>query len=234
MNILILSGGMDSVTLLHYLVKGKKESIGALSFNYGQKQSKELLLAARHCKDLQVPHKILDVSFIKGLTDKMCALTSDTIAVPSIKEVLGDAQPISYCPNRNMMFLSMAAAACENEGGNTVYYGAQQHDQYSGYWDTTSMFRDAMTAVLSQNRKTQIRIEAPFVDMHKWDIIELGVKLGVDYSKTWTCYKGEEKSCGICPTCADRIMAFATAGFPDPLEYQIVIDWDILIKKVAK
>jgi 7-cyano-7-deazaguanine synthase len=217
-SVVIVSGGLDSVTLLHHLVKVKNSSLTVISFTYGQKHDKEVEFAKIHaellgCKE----HLILDLSLLRKLFASS-SLVSDELIIPNVNEVLGDPQPLTYVPNRNMIFLSLAAAYAETKGVTNVYYGAQSHDMY-GYWDTTPDFLERINQLFSLNRKTPIQIKAPFVNYSKTDILRLGLELGVDYSNTWSCYEGKDLACGQCPTCAERLQAFANLGITDPLPY---------------
>jgi 7-cyano-7-deazaguanine synthase len=217
--IAIVSGGMDSVTLLHYLVKERGVETAVITFLYGQKHAKEVDLAKEQaqllgCKE----HLVLDLGVLRPLFTTS-ALVADDIAIPSIEAVTGDPQPATYVPNRNMIFLALAAAYAESHNADTVYYGAQSHDMY-GYWDTTPEFLAQLNQVYGLNRKTPIHIEAPFVHYSKTDILRKGLKLGVDYGRTWSCYEGQTAACGQCPTCAERLQAFANVGITDPIPYQ--------------
>jgi 7-cyano-7-deazaguanine synthase len=214
----IVSGGLDSVTLLHYLVKEQGLETAVLTFRYGQKHEKEVELARQQAKLLGCgQHLVLDLGMLRPLFTTS-ALVADNIAIPTIAAVAGDPQPISYVPNRNMIFLALAAAYAESHGANTVYYGAQSHDMY-GYWDTTPEFLTQLNQVYRLNRKTAIRIEAPFVHYSKTEILRKGLELGVDYGRTWSCYEGQTAACGQCPTCAERLQAFANLGLDDPVPY---------------
>lgn len=214
----IVSGGMDSVTMLHYLVKVEKRNPAIITFVYGQKHDKEIEYAKSqssllHCHE----HLILDLSLLQSLF-AVSALVSNDLSVPDVNDVLGDPQPATYVPNRNMIFLALAAAYAETHGVADIYYGAQSHDLY-GYWDTTPEFLERLNQVYSLNRKTPIQIKAPLVHHSKTDILRMGLELEVDYSMTWSCYEGKEAACGRCPTCAERLQAFANVGIPDPLPY---------------
>lgn len=214
----IVSGGLDSVTLLHYLCQKENKNPTVLSFTYGQKQSKEVDFARYQAGILGcTDHQIVDLSFLSEAFNRS-ALVSGDIDIPDVVTVLGDPQPPTYVPNRNMIFLSIAAAYAENRGAGEVYYGAQRHDLY-GYWDTTPQFLERLNAVFTLNRKTPVRIQAPFVTFSKADILRLGLEMGVDYAKTWSCYRGFEAACGTCPTCAERLQAFEEVGLSDPLPY---------------
>ncbi len=239
--VIILSGGMDSVVLLHYLIKKLNKKVHALSFDYGQKHNIELEMAKKNIEELKeniVDWKILDITFMKELLKGSNALTDDNIEVPTLEEVIGEPQPITYVPMRNLMFLTLASAYAEAVGASDVYYGAQKHDEYSGYWDTTSMFRDKLNDVLTLDRKNTIKIKAPFVNLHKSEEVILGNDLGVDFSKTWTSYKVIDIENLIAdidnPTSRDRIKAFAEAGIPDPQKYNKEINWEELFEKYKK
>ena len=215
----IVSGGMDSVTLIHHLVKNDHLTPAIISFSYGQKHTREIECAKFNARDLNCnEHHIVDLTDLNYLFSSS-ALVSDKVSIPNIKDVKGNPQPPTYVPNRNMIFLSLAAAYAENIGVSSIYYGAQSHDLY-GYWDTTSMFLERLNSVYSLNRSSAIQIKAPFVNYTKADILRLGMKINVDYSRTWSCYTGKIKACGNCPTCAERLNAFSEVGIVDPVEYE--------------
>ncbi len=217
-SVAIVSGGMDSVTLLHHLVKVEKRKPAVLTFVYGQKHSKEVILAEVQAKMLDCEiHQILDLALLKPLFASS-ALVARDIAVPDIESVQGDPQPPTYVPNRNMIFLALAAAFAESHHVSDIYYGAQRHDMY-GYWDTTPQFLEQINAVFALNRKTPVKIHAPFVTYSKADILRAGLAIGVDYGHTWSCYEGQTVACGRCPTCAERLSAFAEVGMTDPVPY---------------
>lgn len=218
-SVVIVSGGMDSVTLLHYLVKQERRTPTVLTFTYGQKHSKEIDFASYQTQLLGcADHHLVDISFLAPAFASS-ALVSSGLAIPDMATVEGDPQPLTYVPNRNLIFLSIAAAYAETRGASEVYYGAQRHDLY-GYWDTTPQFVERLNAILQLNRKNTIQIRTPFVHFSKADILRVGYELGVDYSRTWSCYEGDTAACGVCPTCAERLQAFAEIGIPDPLPYQ--------------
>lgn len=217
-SIVIVSGGMDSVTLLHYLIKMEKRNPAVITFGYGQKHDKEIEYARTQAILLGCEnHLVLDLALLRPLFANSALVSQETV-IPSITDVLGDPQPPTYVPNRNMIFLALAVAYAETQNVSEVFYGAQRHDVY-GYWDTTPQFLERLNQVYSLNRKTSVIIQAPFIQYSKADILREGLKLGIDYRLTWSCYAGRDVACGQCPTCAERLNAFATIGLPDPLPY---------------
>ena len=236
--VVVLSGGLDSTTLLHYVVKRLGCEVYPISFYYGQKHDIELKMANWQVEQLQkegykvAELKVVDMSFMKDLLKGSTALVDENIEVPTLEEVLGEAQPITYVPYRNLVMLSIALSYAEAKGCEAVFYGAQRHDEYAGYWDTTWDFVEKVNEVSMLNREHKIRILAPFVDLHKWEEIVIGKELSVDYSKTHTCYRGD--NCGVCSTCRERVKSFAIAGIPDPLQYKVEVNWNELIAKYKK
>lgn len=217
--VLLVSGGMDSVTLLHYLRRQRPNAhLHALTFLYGQKHARETRCAARHARLISARHQLLKIAFFSQITAGFSALTDRHIAIPALAKLTSAqrAQPATYVPNRNMLLLSLAAAYAEAHGIPEVFYGAQQQDQY-GYWDCTNEFLQRLNMVLALNRRQPVVVRAPFLKMRKCEILKIGLKLGIDYARTWTCYKGGRAPCGQCPACAERQQAFAALNLTDPL-----------------
>lgn len=218
--VVLLSGGMDSTTLLHYVIRRLAvKTVYALSFRYGQKHARELEAACWQARAAGVAgHRLIDVSFFGDLTAGRSALTDAAIAIPRLEELDEAArrQPPTYVPNRNMMLLSLAAAFAEARNVTDVYYGAQAQDRY-GYWDCTPEFLEKVNALLALNRGTPVAVRAPFMTWRKADELRLGLELGVDYAHTWTCYAGGAQPCGVCPSCDERAAAFREIGMADPL-----------------
>jgi 7-cyano-7-deazaguanine synthase len=223
-----ISGGLDSTTLTYLLVdRLGPDSVFALSYNYGQKQSYELELAGKTCEKLGIVHKIIDISFLGEIVAPVSAnVRGSSIAMPTIKEVIGNPAPPTYVPNRNMILFSIATAFAEVNNCQAVYTGIQTQDQYS-YHDTTEAFVDAMNNVNILNRQHYIRLIAPFGRLSKSAEIAIGKDLNVDYSLTLTCYNPDEHgvSCGKCPSCSERIQGFKMNGLVDPAPYAIDIKW---------
>ncbi len=218
--VVLLSGGIDSSTLLHYVRRTVGiESIYALSFRYGQRHSRELGAAAEQADHVGVcEHRILDISGFGDLTAGGSVLTDQNSEIPDLASIpeTERQQPPTYVPNRNMVLLSLAAAYAEANGVTDVYYGAQAQDEY-GYWDCTTEFLERINHLLALNRRQAITIRAPFVAKRKAEVLRIGFDLGVDYRYTWTCYRGGERPCGRCPSCVERASAFAELGRDDPL-----------------
>jgi 7-cyano-7-deazaguanine synthase len=221
----ILSGGLDSTVLTYSLVhKYGSENVIALSFNYGQRHSLELNKAITTCKKLGIRHEIIDISFMSEIIKNVSSLSNKKeVEVPNILDVIGDPQPPTYVPYRNMLLTTMAFTFAESNDVDEVYLGIQQHDEYS-YWDTTIKFVEKMNRVSSLNRTNSIKLVAPFVSMSKQDEIEIGEKLNVPWEDTWTCYTGlnkdgEEIACGTCPSCSERIQNFLLADVEDKVKY---------------
>ena len=228
--VVVYSGGMDSTVLLEHCIKNHDE-VYALTFDYNQRHKKEVLVAesymynnySYHGSKVK-EHKVIDLAFFRNLVPSS-ALTSDSIDVPKMKDIIGEAQPVTYAPNRNMMLLSIACSYAEAVGASDVYYGAVAVDNLSGYWDCTPEFLEHINNCLVLNRMNRIQIQAPLLYKTKKDIIEMGIELDVKFDNTWTCYEGKEISCGTCPSCAARIAGWKKVGKVDPLPYAANINW---------
>lgn len=218
--LVLVSGGADSATLLQWVARtlGVRDLV-ALSFAYGQKHSRELEMARRQVAAIEgVRHEIIDISFFGRLVEAGTALAGKGAEVPDLDALSAEErrQPPTYVPHRNLLFLSLAAAAAEGMALQDIFYGAQAQDEY-GYWDCSPTFVERLNQVLALNRKSAVRVHAPFVGLSKADVVKIGLALGVNYAHTWTCYRGAETPCGTCPSCVERALAFRRAGRTDPL-----------------
>lgn len=233
--LVILSGGMDSTIAMRLAVeKYGNKNVSAITFDYKQKQAIEIDKAKLSTYRLGVKHKVVDAGFLGEISKGFSANVDRDMAMPTIKEVLGDPTPKTYVPNRNMILMSIAAAYAETQDTETILCGLQVHDEY-GYWDTTQRFVDSMNEVFAQNRKIKPRLVAPFSQLSKLD--ELRILKALDDNVellrfTLTCYDPdhEGRSCGVCPSCSERIANFAKFGQPDLIEYSKNIPWSNLIK----
>ena len=218
--VVLLSGGLDSTVLLQYVIKELEHApVYALSFDYGQKHRRELEMARWQAGSLpQVrEHQVVDLRSLQALYAGASALVAGGPAVPELVDVAPTErdQPPTYVPNRNMILLAVAAAWAESRNCRVVFYGAQAQDEY-GYWDCTAGFVERINAVLGLNRRQPVQVVAPFAGQRKAEGVRLGIRLGVDFRQTWSCYRGGERPCKTCPTCVERTNAFAEAGVVDP------------------
>jgi 7-cyano-7-deazaguanine synthase len=226
----VLSGGLDSSIMTYILYrKYGAEKVFALSFDYNQKQKYELVCASRTCAHLNITHKILDLSILGNIVQSVSANISGTnIQMPTIKDVLADPQPKTYVPFRNMILNALAFSYAEANKASHVFTGLQVHDQY-GYWDTSQAFVNNMNTVASLNRTHKVEIVAPFSHLSKHHEILIARELGnVKFEDTFTCYDPTEdnKACGKCPSCSERIQNFIKAKVIDPIQYNITIPWE--------
>lgn len=221
--LVLCSGGVDSTTLLAMAcARYDAENVYALSISYGQKHSKEIESAKAVARYYGVEQRFLNLETI--FAESNCSLLShSTEDVPeeSYAEQLSetDGNPVStYVPFRNGLFLSSAASMALSLGCSVLYYGAH-HDDWAGnaYPDCSKEFVEAMNRAIVEGTGGELRMEAPFVEWSKADIVAQGVKLGVPYELTWSCYEGGEYPCGACGTCIDRNLAFKRNGMRDPL-----------------
>ncbi len=213
--VVIYSGGMDSFTLLH-LARSRGLKVHALSFNYGQRHVRELEAARAVCQAEGIPHKVID---IRAMSEVMAgsSLTSD-LEVPE-GHYEEDSMKSTVVPNRNMILLSLATGYAVTVGAGAVWYGAHGGD-HAIYPDCRPEFVEKMDAVCRIANYEPVGIEAPFMALNKGEILAEGLKLGLDYSQTWTCYNGRDKACGRCGSCVERLEAFAAHGLQDPLTYE--------------
>lgn len=220
--VVLLSGGLDSSTVL-YQAKADGCECYALSFNYQQRHQRELEAAKTIALSAGVQqHQI--ISFDLGLWGGS-ALTDQELEVPRDRapSEMADSIPITYVPARNTIFLSFALAYAEALEAQRVYMGANALD-YSGYPDCRPDYIQAMQQVFQLGTKqgregNSIKIITPLIDLKKTEIIELGNQLNVPWEKTWSCYQGGDKACGVCDACQLRLNAFRALGLTDPISY---------------
>jgi len=214
----IMSGGMDS-TLSAYMAQRDAYEIIAVHFNYNQRtQIKELNAFHTICDSLKVINRyVLDLDFFKQLGAS--ALTDSSIEVPT--SGVEEGVPVTYVPFRNGIFLSMAAAIAEKEGAEVLSIGVVQEDS-SGYPDCRENYIEAMQRAINLGTKeeTSIEILMPLVHLKKSQIVQEALRLHVPLELTWSCYKSEEKACGVCDSCRLRLNGFKQAGVQDPINYE--------------
>lgn len=213
--VIILSGGIDSTTLIYDLISQKYE-VHAITFDYNQKHKTEIACAKKICKKLRVPHKIVDLSILNDLAPS--CLTRDQWDVPE-GNYAEDSMKQTVVPNRNMVFLSLAASYAIGIGANHLFYAAHSGD-HTIYPDCRPAFVSAMGTAFHLCDWNDVILQVPYLFWSKGDIVKRGLSLNVDYSMTWTCYKGGKISCGKCGSCDERLAAFKEAGAVDPIKYQ--------------
>jgi 7-cyano-7-deazaguanine synthase len=213
--VVIYSGGMDSYTVLNKAMQ-QGYDVHAVSFNYGQRHSKELLFAKKVCEQHNIEHKIVDISSIKQLIGGS-ALTDD-IEVPE-GHYEEDSMKTTVVPNRNMIMLSMAVGYAVSIQAEAVYFGAHSGD-HAIYPDCRTEFVNAMNDVCKIANYQSVEVRAPYLASSKIDILKEGLAMKLDYKDTWTCYNGQEKACGRCGACQERLEAFSENNTVDPIPYQ--------------
>lgn len=211
----IISGGMDSVTLAHDL-KAQGYDQHLISFNYGQRHKKELKYAHEAAVDLGCKHDIIMLDSVKRLFTGS-SLTDSSISVPE-GHYAADTMKATIVPNRNAIMLSIAWGVAISDGADVVAYGAHAGD-HNVYPDCRQEFVVSLQAALQIGTETYIQFARPYIGISKTDILKLGLALGVDYSKTWSCYQGGEVACGRCGTCTERLESFSQVGQEDPIPY---------------
>ena len=212
-SVIILSGGMDSVTLLHY----QKERIAlAISFDYGSNHNQmEIECAKWQCKQLNIPHIVIPLEFMSKYFKS--SLLSGEQDIPKGNYSLENMKS-TVVPFRNGIMLSIACGMAESEGLKHVMM-ANHGGDHSIYPDCRPEFTKAISEAMKAGTYEGITLIDPFTNASKAEIAIMGKILGVDYSHTYSCYCGGEKHCGECGTCRERKEAFSLAGLEDPTEY---------------
>ena len=212
--IVLLSGGIDSAVTL-YLARERGFRPTALIFDYGQRHRKEIIAAKKIAKKARTGQKIVKLRFplaASALLDKNVRLPANR----SFSEIKKGV-PSTYVPARNLIFLSIAASFAESLKAHAIFIGAHSED-YSGYPDCRKGFFDAFQKAVTSGTKagSRVRIYAPLVDKNKKEIIKAGLRLGVPFRLTWSCYAGEKTPCPRCDRCLYRERAFRELGIKDP------------------
>lgn len=221
--VILLSGGLDSVTVLA-IAKSQGYECHTISFDYGQRTRSELVAAAKLSQSMDaVSHRVMDVNMgqIGG-----SALTDFQIDVPT-EGVEKNEIPVTYVPARNTVFLSFALALSEVLDANDIFIGVNAVD-YSGYPDCRPAYIDAYEKMANLATRVgvegkKLHIQTPLMTLTKAKIIQKGLALGVDYSLTVSCYQADElgRACGICDSCRLRKQGFLEADVSDPTCYQV-------------
>ena len=217
--VVLLSGGLDSATVLA-MAQAQGLRCYTMSFDYGQRHRAELQAAERVARAAGVvEHKVIGMN-LGGIGGS--ALTDDSIAVPDGPQ---DVIPVAYVPARNTLFLSLALGWAEVLGAREIFIGVNAVD-YSGYPDCRPEFIEAFERLANLATRAGIEgegfhIRAPLQHMSKAEIVQAGAALGVDYSKTVSCYQADDqgRACGRCDSCRLRAEGFRAAGLADPTRY---------------
>ncbi len=216
--IVLVSGGMDSATLL-WLAKREFSEVNAISFDYSQKHKVELQFAKELVKEAEVKkHFIVEIPHLKGIEGS--ALTDKSIEVPS--EEYTEGPPITTVPMRNLNFLAIAASFADIYQIENIGIGIHSVD--SPYPDCRAEFASSVEAAINASsvmvakKKNRIKVWTPFLGMTKTEVLKTGLELGVPYEKTYSCYRGTVPPCGECATCRQREEAFRLLGLKDPIK----------------
>ncbi|MDF1813391.1 MAG: 7-cyano-7-deazaguanine synthase QueC [Verrucomicrobiales bacterium] len=213
--VVLVSGGMDSVVAL-YDAAEKNEVIAGLSFDYGSKHNHcEIPFAKYHCEKLDIPHRTIPLQFMNDCFDSHLLQNGGEIPEGHYES---ENMKQTVVPFRNGIMLAIAAGFAESQNAEAVTIAAHSGD-HAIYPDCRSEFMDPMSKAIAAGTYANIQLLRPFVGIRKEDIAARGEELNVDFSQTWSCYKGGEIHCGKCGTCVERKEAFALAGIPDPTEY---------------
>ena len=213
--LVLLSGGMDSVTALHW-ARSEHEVVGAVSFDYGAKHNhREIPLATWHCGQSSLHHDVIELDFVNRL------FASDLLKsggdVPE-GHYADENMKKTVVPFRNGIMLAIACGIAESRGAAGLVIAAHAGD-HAIYPDCRESFMQSMASAMREGTYAKVELLRPFIHLDKAGIAKLGSSLNVDYGKTWSCYKGGELHCGKCGTCVERIEAFALAGLDDPTVY---------------
>lgn len=212
-SIIVLSGGMDSVTLMH----DYKERIAlAVTFDYGSNHNaRETACARRQCEMLGIEHLVIPLEFMGRYFRSSLLSGADDIPEGHYED---ENMKSTVVPFRNGIMLAVACGLAESRGLQHVMI-ANHGGDHAIYPDCRPGFVDAMSRAMSEGTYEGVTLLAPYTDMTKADIARRGAELGVDFSLTYSCYKGGERHCGRCGTCVERREAFSLAGVPDPTDY---------------
>lgn len=210
---IIVSGGMDSITLLY----DRKDTIAlAVTFDYGSNHNaREIPFAQLHCQRLGIRHIVIPLAFMQQYFKS--SLLEGADAIPD-GHYADENMKSTVVPFRNGIMLAVAVGIAESNGLSRVLI-ANHGGDHAIYPDCRPEFISAIDAAAKAGTYVNVAIEAPYTNITKTDIARRGKSLGIDYSETWSCYKGTSVHCGTCGTCVERKEALRDAGIADPTEY---------------
>jgi 7-cyano-7-deazaguanine synthase len=213
--VVLLSGGVDSVTALHH-AGAEHDVLAAVSFDYGAKHNRrELPCAERQAAKLGVPHVMIPLRFIGELFQSDLLETGGAVPDGHYAEA---SMKRTVVPFRNGIMLAVACGYAESVEATGVVIAAHAGD-HAIYPDCREPFMAGMARAMEEGTYTHVQLLRPFIGWDKAAIVRRGHELGVDFAHTWSCYKGREIHCGTCGTCVERKEAFSLAGVPDPTRY---------------
>ncbi|MBS0663459.1 MAG: 7-cyano-7-deazaguanine synthase QueC [Verrucomicrobia bacterium] len=214
--VVLCSGGMDSVTALHWAHR-EHQLVAAVSFHYGAKHNpRELPFAAEQAAQLGVRHEVITLDFVNRLFSSH--LLQGGGAIPDGHYEAANMKQ-TVVPFRNAIMLSIAAGWAESVGADGLVIAAHGGD-HAIYPDCREDFMVAIGEAMRLGTYAQVKLLRPFIALSKAGIAREGARLGVDYARTWSCYKGGARHCGKCGTCVERREAFMLAGLKDPTDYE--------------
>ncbi|MBP5547139.1 MAG: 7-cyano-7-deazaguanine synthase QueC [Bacteroidales bacterium] len=215
-SVIIYSGGLDSTTLLYE----ERERVAlAVTFDYGSNHaSREIACARHHCERLGIEHLVIELGFMSRYFQSSLMSGADAIPDGSYDD---ENMKSTVVPFRNGIMLSIACGLAESRGLKRVLI-ANHGGDHAIYPDCRPEFVSAMDGAMQAGTYEGVRLAAPYTNLTKADLVKHGAQMGIDYSQTYSCYKGGEKHCGTCGTCTERREAFRTAGVPDPTAYENV------------
>lgn len=214
--VIVLSGGMDSAVLLADTLD-KDKAVTAISFDYGSKHNtRELPMAAALCARLKVTQKVVRLPFINELFTSSLLQSGDEIPDGNYDEL---SMQSTVVPFRNGILMSIAAGFAESTGADEVLLGSHSGDHFI-YPDCRPEFNAAFSKAVFLGTDRKVRVRFPFANLDKRDIGDRGRNLGIDFSHTWTCYKGGATHCGTCGACRERKYALRKDQGLDPTDYE--------------
>ena len=213
-SVIIVSGGMDSITLLY---DHKDEIALGISFDYGSNHNaREIPYAKMHCERLGIRHITINLDFMHQYFKS--SLLEGADAIPE-GHYADDNMKSTVVPFRNGIMLSIAIGIAESNNLDQVFI-ANHGGDHTIYPDCRPEFINAIDGAATAGTYNNVRVVAPYTDITKGEIASIGKRLGIDYTETWSCYKGGEKHCGKCGTCVERKEALAAAGIDDHTVYE--------------
>jgi 7-cyano-7-deazaguanine synthase len=214
--LVLVSGGMDSVTAL-YDAEKRYDVVAGISFDYGAKHNdKEIPFAAVHCRELGIRHEVISLAFINRLFKSDLLKSGGEVPEGHYEEL---TMKQTVVPFRNGIMMAIVAGIAESMGAKGLVIAAHSGD-HAIYPDCREDFMKSMGEAIRLGTYAQVEVIRPFIAMGKAEIVKRGLELGVDFSRTWSCYKGGDLQCGKCGTCVERREAFIVAGIKDPTAYK--------------